>query len=207
MQVLIHGSGVVRAGQWTRKLIINQDLSHGSALPFLKEARERDWGVIVLNTNLNTLEGETIPGSESPEEHAATVWQTMVQPAMAKKVVVVGHSYGGVVAMHLARHFREDFLTRVQGVLLTDSVHGRLSGDSTVDSRLEAVGRNWVGSRLALGETVREAGQGRVERVSAGHEEHEWTTWAAMEEIFRVIRRIEEVGEKWRQGEVGKEEL
>ena len=24
--VLIHGSGVVRAGQWTRKLIINEDL-------------------------------------------------------------------------------------------------------------------------------------------------------------------------------------
>ena len=106
--------------------------------------------------------------------------------------------------MSLARHFKEDFLGRVQGVLLTDSVHGRLSGDSSVDSRLEVVGRNWVGSHLPLGRSVRGAGQGRVERVSAGHEEHEWTTWAAMEEIFRVIRRIEEVGEKWREG---KEEL
>lgn len=35
-QVLIHGSGVVRAGQWTRKLIMNEDLDHGSVLPFLR---------------------------------------------------------------------------------------------------------------------------------------------------------------------------
>jgi len=36
LQVLIHGSGVVRAGQWTRKLIMNEDLDHGSVLPFLR---------------------------------------------------------------------------------------------------------------------------------------------------------------------------
>ena len=30
MLVLIHGAGVVRAGQWTRKLIINNSLEHGT---------------------------------------------------------------------------------------------------------------------------------------------------------------------------------
>ena len=105
-QVLIHGSGVVRAGQWTRKLIMNEDLDHGSVLPFLRldlhtlhvlvqctssprEAKEKDWGVCVMNPNLNDIAGESIEGSEEPEEHGKTVWRTMVTPAKASKVAFV----------------------------------------------------------------------------------------------------------------------
>ena len=97
----------MRAGQWTRKLIMNEDLDHGSVLPFLRfklisftfllnllqknhshrEAKEKDWGVCVLNTNLNDIDGESIEGSESPEEHGETVWQTMIAPAKASKVI------------------------------------------------------------------------------------------------------------------------
>ena len=102
---------MVRAGQWTRKLIINEDLDHGSVLPFLRfnlisstiipdilhhtsssrEAKEKDWGVCVMNTNLNKIDGEFIEGSESPEEHGETVWKTMISPAKASKVVFVLH--------------------------------------------------------------------------------------------------------------------
>lgn len=38
--VLIHGSGVVRAGQWARRLIINEDLDSGTQIPFIKRAVE-----------------------------------------------------------------------------------------------------------------------------------------------------------------------
>ncbi|KAL2079696.1 hypothetical protein ACEWY4_025440 [Coilia grayii] len=38
--VLIQGSGVVRAGQWARRLIINEDMDSGSQLPFIKRAIE-----------------------------------------------------------------------------------------------------------------------------------------------------------------------
>lgn len=36
--VLIQGSGVVRAGQWARRLIINQDLDSGTQIPFITRA-------------------------------------------------------------------------------------------------------------------------------------------------------------------------
>lgn len=36
--VLIQGSGVVRAGQWARRLIINEDLDSGTQIPFIKKA-------------------------------------------------------------------------------------------------------------------------------------------------------------------------
>lgn len=38
--VLIQGNGVVRAGQWARRLIINQDLKSGTQIPFITRAME-----------------------------------------------------------------------------------------------------------------------------------------------------------------------
>ena len=83
--VLIHGSGVVRAGQWVciysnyekslighcyityllfvitnlypleqaRRLIMNEDLDVGTAIPEIMMALEQGYGVLVMNTNDN----------------------------------------------------------------------------------------------------------------------------------------------------------
>ncbi|XP_075267771.1 cotranscriptional regulator ARB2A isoform X2 [Opisthocomus hoazin] len=56
--VLIHGNGVVRAGQWARRLIINEDLDSGTQIPYIKRAVEEGYGVIVLNPNENYIEVE-----------------------------------------------------------------------------------------------------------------------------------------------------
>ncbi|XP_063101412.1 cotranscriptional regulator ARB2A isoform X4 [Cavia porcellus] len=58
LMVLIHGSGVVRAGQWARRLIINEDLDSGTQIPFIKRAVHEGYGVIVLNPNENYIEVE-----------------------------------------------------------------------------------------------------------------------------------------------------
>ena len=36
-------------------------------------------------------------GSESPEKHFVYVWDNFISEAAAEKVVVVAHSYGGIV--------------------------------------------------------------------------------------------------------------
>ncbi|NWR92825.1 F172A protein, partial [Furnarius figulus] len=56
--VLIHGNGVVRAGQWARRLIINEDLNSGTQIPYIKRAIGEGYGVIVLNPNENYIEVE-----------------------------------------------------------------------------------------------------------------------------------------------------
>ncbi|XP_063176992.1 cotranscriptional regulator ARB2A isoform X2 [Chroicocephalus ridibundus] len=74
--VLIHGSGVVRAGQWARRLIINEDLDSGTQIPYIKRAIEEGYGVIVLNPNENYIEVEktkaqvqlSSDGSDEPAE-------------------------------------------------------------------------------------------------------------------------------------------
>lgn len=40
IMLLIEGSGVVRAGQWARRLIINEDLNSGTQIPFITRAKE-----------------------------------------------------------------------------------------------------------------------------------------------------------------------
>lgn len=69
--VLLQGSGVVRAGQWARRLIINDDLDSGTQIPFITRAMQEGYGVMVLNPNENFVEVEREGGaspSPSPPE-------------------------------------------------------------------------------------------------------------------------------------------
>lgn len=53
--ILIHGSGVVRAGQWARSLIINDSLETGSQLPYIRNCLKMNYAVLVMNTNNNNF--------------------------------------------------------------------------------------------------------------------------------------------------------
>ncbi|XP_075397395.1 cotranscriptional regulator ARB2A isoform X4 [Tenrec ecaudatus] len=75
LMVLIHGSGVVRAGQWARRLIINEDLDSGTQIPFIKRAMDEGYGVIVLNPNENYIE------VEKPEIHVQSSSDSSDEPA------------------------------------------------------------------------------------------------------------------------------
>ncbi|XP_053336534.1 cotranscriptional regulator FAM172A homolog [Clarias gariepinus] len=70
--VLIHGNGVVRAGQWARRLIINEGLDSGTQIPFINRAMKEGYGVIVLNPNENELEVEKVrdPSADMWDEPA-----------------------------------------------------------------------------------------------------------------------------------------
>jgi len=190
---LIHGSGVVRAGQWARRLIINNDLDKGTQLPFIEHYLGLGCGVVVFNTNQNTvqIDGGTvcIQGSENPEEHAETVWNKLVSKTSAKTIIVIAHSYGGEVTVTLAKRMKKDFLERVSGVFLTDSVHFGLTGHDELDTKLKAVGVNYVSSDQPLGEVLTDS-RTDIRRVSAGHPKHEWTSWSAMKSIFDETDKI-----------------
>lgn len=103
LMILIHGSGVVRAGQWARRLIINESLNHGTQIPYIDEAKKLGYEVLVLNTNDNQRNGRDITGHSSPTTHAISVWTQFVANANIDSIAIVAHSYGGVVAMDLVR--------------------------------------------------------------------------------------------------------
>lgn len=126
--ILIHGSGVVRAGQWSRSLIVNHCLDKGTQLPYIKRAKALGYEVLITNTNQNNrlIDGKVqkIPGSEDATTHARSVWDTCISSVVnLKSIGIVAHSYGGIVTLDLAQYKPVEFQKHVFGVAFTDSVH------------------------------------------------------------------------------------
>lgn len=170
LMILIHGSGVVRAGQWARSLIINDPgLKAGSVLPYIERARAHGYEVLITNTNLNyyrTKENNDAPikGSETPSSHALTVWNEIVLPAQPEAVAIVAHSYGGVVVVDMSNKFVDFFKKYVFAIGMTDSVHfgGKLT------EQIQDIGRNWVTSTQPLDTPLRSS-KNDVPHFSAGN--------------------------------------
>ena len=194
LMVLIHGSGVVRAGQWARRLIINNNLKCGTQLPYIERAKQEGYAVIVLNTNLNHVEEngqkKPIPGNGQPEEHGMYVWKNIINKLPAKHIALVAHSYGGIVTTHLAREFAEEFNERVFAIAFTDSVHNLQwqQAPESVHNLFQQRAQNWVASDEKLDTPVR-AARRDAPCVSAGHDTHEWTSWSAIESIFAFFNK------------------
>lgn len=127
--ILIHGSGVVRAGQWSRSLIINQSTYHGTQIPYIKRAIELGYDVLITNTNHNyrTENGNKIPlkGNQSPEAHITSVWKQLIEPVFdtIESFAIVAHSYGGVVTLFMANKYPDALKKKCFAIGFTDSVH------------------------------------------------------------------------------------
>ena len=137
---------------------------------------------------------EERPGRGDPEGHAEAVWRALVRGrSKARRVAVVAHSYGGVVALELAKEFGADFMQRVFSVSMTDSVHQerlqRLPEKPELLKRLVSISLNFVASDRGVGERAEEDERQawRIRRVSAGHDTHEWTSFAATEKLFERL--------------------
>lgn len=199
----MHGSGVVRAGQWSRSLIMNHSLDHGTILPYITKAKSLGYEIIITNgnDNLRTINGKTdfIPGSKSQEEHAATIFTKIVLPLNPKCVAIVAHSYGGIVTMHLADTFKDYFKSKVFAIAFTDSVHCPLCDDDLMEF-LKTIGRNYVTSDKTLNEELVDKNDTiDIPKYSAGHTKHEWTSYTSIEPLFEFLE------EKYRSSNIVKE--
>eukprot|EP00026_Physarum_polycephalum_P010134 Phypoly_transcript_10285.p1 GENE.Phypoly_transcript_10285~~Phypoly_transcript_10285.p1 ORF type:complete len:331 (+),score=73.34 Phypoly_transcript_10285:209-1201(+) len=186
LMVLICGSGAVRAGQWARSLCINDSLNNGTVIPYLEDAHAAGYATIVLNPNFTS---ETL---SSPEKHTLYVWDNFIAKSPAKKIVIVAHSYGGVVTMNLLFNRAEQVYERVKGIAFTDSVHSVKSETKKKGSAfLAARARNWVKSKKPLDTEIQELSsiQG-CKLVSAGHDTHEYTSGVARPSVFAFLKEM-----------------
>ncbi|XP_071039132.1 cotranscriptional regulator ARB2A homolog isoform X2 [Parasteatoda tepidariorum] len=192
--ILIHGSGVVRAGQWARRLIINDCLNSGTQMPYIKRAKGLGYGVIVLNTNDNKQEikgvNHKIRGCESPESHANYVWKNVIMAkAAAKYIAIVAHSYGGIVTVNMCRTFPDSFQEKVIAIAFTDSPHNLiLQGLSEpLIEWFRKVARNWVSNNLPLDTFLPPIDAFEVECYSAGTQRHDLTSWMSFASVYEFI--------------------
>lgn len=194
--VLINGSGVVRAGQWARSLIINHSVEAGTQIPYINEGRSRDFDILCLNTNENYgSKGEKLPKSGFPVEHAKYVWEDIILPADPEAVAIVAHSYGGHVTMSMARQFPEFFKEKVFAVCFTDSVEN--SAPDVIREHMSNITVNWAASDKPLDSVLRPMSKSNVEFRSAAHVKHEFTTYSSQKAVFEFIdKRYEEFAAK-----------
>lgn len=120
--VLIHGAGKVQAGLWSRQLTLEESISSGTQIPYIKHATKSGYDVLVTNTNFNFRDKE---GSPTAEQHADTVWHNVITPNFETidSFAIVAHSYGGTVAISLMNKYPRHFREKCFGIGLSDSVH------------------------------------------------------------------------------------
>ena len=171
--VLINGSGAVKAGQWARSIIINDNLMSGSMLPYIEWANKNEYDILVLNTNECDSD---YPGSTNPIEHAQTVWNDILSHVSDSSVFIVAHSFGGVVVQRLAR-MNEQFNNVIGKIAFTDSVH--FGG---IDTEADCI--NWVSSREPVNANLDYGSSSSCSVRSAGTTKHPWTSHFAMDSIF-----------------------
>ncbi|KAH8306448.1 hypothetical protein KR018_011557 [Drosophila ironensis] len=186
--VLIHGSGQVKAGQWARSLIINNSLDHGTQLPYVRKAQKLGYDILITNTNdcRRFYDGKDNPikGVETAPQHAKYVWKNIVVPSAPESVAIVAHSYGGCLTMDLADQFADFFKEKVFAIALTDAVMGSVQDGNR--EYMSEVACDWVSSRNPL-DTPISASKGSIRKVSAGHTKHEWTSYSAIDSVFKFL--------------------
>ncbi|XP_029417602.1 cotranscriptional regulator FAM172A isoform X3 [Nannospalax galili] len=205
LMVLIHGSGVVRAGQWARRLIINEDLDSGTQIPFIKRAVDEGYGVIVLNPNENYIE------VEKPKMHIQSSSDSSDEPAEkrerkdkvskeTKKRRDFYEKYRNpqrekeMMQLYIRMIQREaDVKSKVTAVALTDSVHNvwHQEAGKTIREWMRENCCNWVSSSEPLDTSV-ESMLPDCPRVSAGTDRHELTSWKSFPSIFKFFTEASE---------------
>lgn len=167
---------------------MNENLDLGTILPEIIEAKQKNFAILVMNTNDNfrinseTSEKFKIKNCENALKSSVTTWRHFVEKSNHKKIVIIGHSYGGAVSLNLAAEFAEDFEERVIAVLLTDAAHGYL----TVPAFLRKICINFEASEEPLDTDLGVDGCGIMIR-SAGNPVHEWTPSSTRPLLFTYI--------------------
>ncbi|EGT47261.1 hypothetical protein CAEBREN_07850 [Caenorhabditis brenneri] len=187
--VLVHGSGVVRAGQWARRLIINYNLECGTQFPYIKRALALGWGVVVMNTNMTATLDQDYKYSNSPVEHAESVWKTYITPSKADQVFLVAHSRGGTdMADVLKKHGLDE---RVNIICLTDSpwfdIPRALWDRKTPFFAINFLAR---GSVHTADYAPREYKKGFVQDLYSGTKTHEFSSHCAIDAIFYILQNL-----------------
>ena len=197
------------AGVWGRSLCLNASLQSGAMFDYVLRAEALGWAVVVANPNANEAQGRPLTGSESPHRHLETLWTCYLQGCKAERMLLVAHSYGAAVAVHLLKA-QPVARERLQAMAFTDGM--ALKGDllqEAVEGQqlrrfrelaplafepaapevrccLEQLGRNFVASGQPLGTVLSTTG---LVELSAGHESHPNTTHAATEAVFDFLQR------------------
>ncbi|KAI9199346.1 Arb2 domain-containing protein [Polychytrium aggregatum] len=205
--VLIPGINI-RVGQWARKIVMNDNINKGSVFDYVRQGQSEGYEIMVLNNNENI--GRALPGtkrrpirgSESPERHVEYVFDSLIKGARAAQIFVVAHSFGGHCIARLVSSHQgaNNIRARISAIAFTDSVHSLRSFEShspDFSRWFQSHARNWVRSSRPLDTPIAPASlMAQCPCVSAGHEDHGYTTVTAIDSVFEFFAAKDSTGKR-----------
>ena len=198
-------------GMWSRSTCVAKGLRAGSMLPFLEQAHQGGYAVIVCNPNLNSVvvDGKKLAVSASafPEEHALYVYETFVAYCQAQHVFLFGYGNGAMLCKEMLQRQlvrcqqQTGEVNRIAGIATVEASRVLEEDDSTdVKALLGAYAVDWEASlRLPPGHAIPKArtqlGIAQVLSVGTLAEEGEsdmapstaWSVVAARDSVFRFF--------------------
>eukprot|EP00697_Spironema_sp_BW2_P011847 gnl/Spiro4/2771_TR1348_c0_g1_i1.p2 gnl/Spiro4/2771_TR1348_c0_g1~~gnl/Spiro4/2771_TR1348_c0_g1_i1.p2 ORF type:complete len:265 (-),score=50.94 gnl/Spiro4/2771_TR1348_c0_g1_i1:232-1026(-) len=201
--VLLQGSGDIRAGMWSRQLVLNNSIREGSMIPYIERARNEGYEVVICNPNLNEGKFEEsddpddepalfpIPENDSPRNHLMYVWNHVLMKAPCSEVYIMAHSFGGQTSFHLIAEARPDDFQRLKRIAFSDSTHQlHMFRNKLNQQKRDWIARNtlnFVVSALPVGQRLHFTLVEGCCVVSAGTLHHQSTTNCAIDTAFRFF--------------------
>ncbi|KAM6979949.1 cotranscriptional regulator ARB2A homolog [Aplochiton taeniatus] len=188
--VLIPDWGTVQCGLWSWRLAAKEGLELGSQIPYVRRAMDQNYSVLLMNPNEDAANASQGGYSLEPlVRHIHSVWRFLLSRcAVAKHVVVVAHSHGGMAFVDLLCRWPQEVMRRVWAVAFLDSYdnpwHQQLSGESR--EWLRARSRRWVLNAKGLNEPVSSVNALGVQ-MSAGTQCSESAPAVCMEPVFQFF--------------------
>ncbi|KAK2154025.1 hypothetical protein LSH36_279g03130 [Paralvinella palmiformis] len=143
--VLVQGDTTIRAGQWSRRLIITEGLRQGTQLEYIDFGKKNNFGVIVLNPNLNYIpeynieDTKCVTGSESELDHVLHIWDNFLKESAIKHIGFIAHANGGLVTAFLLEE-RPECLERIFALAFLDSIHSCTECKQEAQKILDQIG-------------------------------------------------------------------
>ena len=139
-----------------------------------------------MNANLikDPITKKSIPVCDSRKNHAAYVWKNFVETSGFKDIKIIAHSDGGILLEHIQMEFKNTFYKLVSKIALTDVAviikSAQLSNDQKQFMKNNCM--HYIRSQKALGEKIVRNSE-VCPGVSAGHNDHKYTTGVSWELI------------------------
>ena len=145
------------AGVWSRNLSINQGTVMGTMFEYIFRAQQRGWSVIVADPH----------GSDaSPHAHVCKLWRSAIKPSKATKLLLVGHSYGGPVAMGFLKA-EPAACDRLGAIVTTDGMAWGARGWDSIEQLDESVPPPSALEHLSAEEVAQQGGPEEVQSMAA----------------------------------------
>ncbi|EAY19047.1 hypothetical protein TVAG_247260 [Trichomonas vaginalis G3] len=190
--VVICGSGRIHAGILSVGVCAYHGLKMGSALPWIKFAKEHQMEVAILNPNHEGAKKikEPYATTHNSVRHSLYVFQKLIIPNSPEKCFILAHSAGGLSVCALADNFQDWYVNTIKFTALTDALEDQVS-DKTGNTKKYLTERmvNWTRSDQELNKVLGKSSL--CFHRSANTTDHPLTTGIAMPFIFEEFNKYD----------------